>query len=86
MSLDKEGLKLALQTAFEDIEIGKTAADAADALANAIDTYVKTAIATVVIPPGTVVIAAAPIASPVLNPTPISLSGAPDSIPPGGLS
>ncbi len=42
MALDKTGLKNALQAIFTDITSGKTAADAADDFANAIDTYVKT--------------------------------------------
>lgn len=86
MALDKAGLKSTLQSIFEDVAIGKTAADAAEALADAIDTYVKTALATVNIPAGTVVIAAAPIAAPVLNPVPIPLTGGPATVPPGGLS
>lgn len=86
MALDKAGLKTALQTTFEDLSQGKTAAQAATEMADAIDVYVKTAIATVNIPAGSVVIAAAPIAAPVLNPLPIPLTGAPDDVPPGGLS
>lgn len=86
MALDKAGLKSALQGAFEDLANGKTAEDAATVLSNAIDAYVKTALATVNIPIGTVVIAAAPIAAPILNLVPIPLTGGPDTIPPGGLS
>jgi len=86
MALDKAGLKLALQTIFEDLTMGKTAEDAATQMADALDTYVKTAIATVNIPAGSVVIAAAPIAAPVLNPVPIPLTGGPMTVPPGGLS
>ena len=92
MALDTSGLQAALRAAFEDMASARpedqasTASDAATLIADAIDTYVKTAVATVNIPAGSVVIAAAPIASPVLNPTPIPLSGGPDSTPPGGLS
>jgi hypothetical protein len=86
MALDKAGLKSAFQAVFEDLAGGKTAEDAATQLADAIDTYVKTAIATVAIPPGTVVVAAAPIAAPILNAVPISLTGGPATTPPGGLS
>jgi imidazolonepropionase-like amidohydrolase len=42
MSLNKIALKNALQAAFEDIRSDKTAADAAQQLADAIDDYVKT--------------------------------------------
>jgi hypothetical protein len=94
MALDKAGLKSALQSAFEDMAEQKpegetsTVAQAATVMADAIDAYVKTALAKVFIPPGTVVTAAAPIAAPVLNPLPISLSGDPDAVGPlkGGLS
>jgi hypothetical protein len=86
MALDKAGLKSAFQATFEDLTNGKTAEDAATQMADAIDTYVKTALATVNIPAGTVVIAAAPIAAPVLNPLPIPLTGGPATVPPGGLS
>jgi len=86
MALDKAGLKSALQALFEDLSNEKTAEGAATIIADAIDAYVKTALASVSIPPGTVVIAAAPIAAPVLNPAPIPLSGGPTTVPPGGLS
>jgi hypothetical protein len=86
MALDKAGLKSAFKATFEDLTNGKTAEDAATQLADAIDTYVKTALATVSIPAGTVVIAAASIAVPVLNPVPIPLTGGPLTVPPGGLS
>lgn len=87
MALDKAGMKTALQTAFENLaDGGVTAADAATAISNAIDTYVKTALAKVVIPPGTVVIACG--MAPVLNTVPISVTGDPDGAGPlkGGLS
>jgi len=95
MALDKAGLKSALQTAFEDMAEQKpegqapsTIDQAATKMSDAIEAYVKTALAKVVIPPGTVVTGAAPIAAPVLNPLPISLSGDPDAVGPlkGGLS
>lgn len=87
MALDKSGLKSALQSIFENISgDGLSAADAATQVSNAIDAYVKTALATVNIPAGTVVVAAAPIAAPVLNPVPIPLTGGPMTVPPGGLS
>jgi hypothetical protein len=88
MALDKAGLKTAIQHVFEKIgdDNQLSAADAATQLSDAIDSYVKTALATVSIPPGTVVIAAASIAVPVLNPAPISLTGGPSTTPPGGLS
>lgn len=83
MALDKAGLQAALLSIFEDLSAGKTADMAAEEMADAIDDYVKTAIATVVIPPGTVVTAAT---AAVLNPTPILLTGGPATTPPGGLS
>lgn len=86
MALDKAGLKAAIQTTFESLANERTAADAASELADAIETFVKSALATVSIPPGTVVIAAAAIAVPVLNPVPIPLTGGPATTPPGGLS
>ena len=87
MALDKSGLHSAFKTVFENISgDGLSADDAATQLSNAIDTYVKTALATVNIPAGSVVIAAAPIAAPVLNPVPIPLTGGPTTVPPGGLS
>jgi hypothetical protein len=87
MSLNKAGLKSDLQSIFENISgDGLSASDAATQISNAIDTYVKTALATVSIPAGSVVIAAAPIAAPVLNPVPIPLTGGPTTVPPGGLS
>jgi len=89
MALDKAGLKSALQAVFENIDSGEnaqTAAEAAQAIADAVDDYVKTAIATVHIPIGTVVVGAAPIAAPVLNVAPIALTGGPATVPPGGLS
>lgn len=87
MALDKSGLKSVLQNIFENITgEGYSAEEAATHISDAIDVYVKTALATVNIPAGTVVIAAAPIAAPVLNPVPIPLTGGPSTIPPGGLS
>lgn len=86
MALDKTGLQAALASTFSDLANGKDADQAATEIANAIDTYVKTALATVSIPAGTVVIAAAPIAVPVLNPLPIPLTGGPATVPPGGLT
>lgn len=93
MALDRAGLVTALESAFESLSAQKpegdppaTANDAATAIADAIDAYVKTAIATVSIPPGSVVVAAAPIAAPVLNPLPIQLTGGPTTVPAGGLS
>lgn len=41
MALDKPGLALALKAIFEDLS-GQTAADAANAMADAIDAFVKT--------------------------------------------
>ena len=41
MALDKETLKSAIQTVLADLSADKTPADAADALATAIDTFVK---------------------------------------------
>lgn len=81
--LDKPGLKSALQTIFEDLTNGKTAEDAATQMADAIDSYVKTAIATVNVPAGTFLVAAT---AGVPNPVPIPLTGGPLTVPPGGLS
>lgn len=83
MALDKAGLKSALQATFEDLSQGKTAEQAATEMSDAIDAYVKTAIATVQVPAGTFLIAAM---AGVPNPAPISLTGDPDGVPPGGLS
>lgn len=83
MALDKAGLKSALQATFEDLSQGKTAEQAATEMSDAIDAYVKTAIATVQVPAGTFLIAAM---AGVPNPAPIPLTGDPDGAPPGGLS
>jgi predicted RNase H-like HicB family nuclease len=83
MSLDKAELKSALQAVFEDLADGKTAEDAATQLADAIDVYVKTAMATVQVPPGTFLVAAM---AGVPNPAPIPLTGGPTTTPPGGLT
>lgn len=47
MALNKASLKSALQAAFEDIRADKTAAEAAQQLADAIDSYVRAATVTV---------------------------------------
>lgn len=83
MALDKAGLKSALQSTFEDLSQGKTAEQAATELSDAIDTYVKTAIATVQVPIGTFLVAAT---GGVPNPAPVPLTGDPAGVPPGGLS
>lgn len=83
MALDKAGLKSALQTIFEDLTNGKTAEDAATQMADAVDAYVKTAIASVVVPAGTFLVAAQ---AGVPNPAPVTLTGGPATVPPGGLS
>ncbi len=83
MALDKAGLKAAFQSVFEDLDAGKTAEQAATQLSDAIDTYVKTALATVNVPAGTFLIAAT---AGVPNPVPIPLTGGPSTVPPGGLS
>lgn len=94
MSLDKSGLQSALETIFNDVSSGTTAADKAAALANAVDEYVKTALVNCSIPAGSVIISVsggsgAPAVG-VPNPTPISLTGDPDATPgtdnAGGLS
>ena len=84
MALDKAALKSTLQDIFESINGDEpmTAAEAATKISNAIDEYVKTALATVVVPPGTFLIAAT---GGVPNP-PILLTGGPATTPPGGLS
>jgi len=82
MALDKSGLQAALQTAFEDLGSGKTAADAATDIADAVDAYVKEAIATVTVPAGTFLVAAM---AGVPNPAPVPLTGDPDAGT-GGLS
>lgn len=83
MALDKAALKSAFQAVFEDLDAGKSAETAATELSDAIDTYVKTALATVQVPPGTFLIAAT---AGVPNPVPIALTGGPATVPPGGLS
>ena len=82
MSLSKNDLKAALQSAFEDVGSTKTAAEAADDLATAIDTYIKEAVAEVTIGPNTVVVNAD---GAVKNSEPIVLTGDPDAGT-GGLS
>jgi hypothetical protein len=82
MSLNKTTLKTAIQSVFEDLGTSKTAAQAAQALANAIDTYVKTAVAEVTVPTGTFLVAAQ---AGVPNAAPVSLTGDPDKST-GGLS
>lgn len=81
MSLDKSGLKAAFQSAFEGLGTSKTAEQAAIALSDAIDVYVKTAVAQVTIPAGTVITAVtdgggAPAVG-VPNVAPIALTGDP---------
>lgn len=83
MALDKAGLKTALQDIFSDLTNGKTAEQAASQMADAIDAYVKTALATVNVPAGTFLIAAQ---AGVPNPAPVPLTGGPQTTPPGGLS
>lgn len=94
MSLDKSGLKSTLETIFNDVSSGVTASDKAEALANAIDTYVKTALVNCSIPIGSVIIqvtggSGAPAVG-VPNTTPILLTGDPNASPgtdnEGGLS
>lgn len=83
MALDKAGLATALTDIFEDLDNGRTSAQRAEAIADAIDTYVKTALATVNVPAGTFLVAAT---AGVPNPVPIPLTGGPLTAPPGGLS
>lgn len=83
MALDKTGLKAAIQAIFEDISAAKPAEESATELANAIDVFVKTAIATVQVPAGTFLVAAT---AGVPNPVPIPLTGSPTGVPPGGLT
>jgi hypothetical protein len=86
MALNKPQLQAALQSAFEDVTAGKSAATAATQVSDAIDLYVRTALATVTIPPGTVLIGATgPGVVPVPNPAPISVTGDPN-LGTGGLS
>lgn len=90
MGLDKAGLESGLKTMFETLNVNITAETKAGIMATLIDAYVKTAIATTVIPPGTVIIAVsggsgAPAVG-VPNPAPISIVGDPDGLPPGGLT
>lgn len=86
MALDKAVLKSALQTTFEDLSEGKTAAQAAEEMADAIDAYVKTALATVQVPAGTFIVNVTGQAVGVPNPSPVALTGSPSGTPPGGLS
>ena len=93
MALDKAGLQSTFQSIFEGLGASKTAAQAATELSDAIDVYVKTAIATVTIPSNTVVTvvtggSGAPAVG-ILNPAPISVVGDPDDVSgqsAGGLS
>lgn len=84
MALDKAGLKSALQNVFANINgEGYSAEEAATHISDAIDSYVKTALATVNVPAGTFLIAAQ---AGVPNPAPIPLTGGPTTTPPGGLT
>jgi hypothetical protein len=85
MALDKAGLKTAIQHVFEKVgdDNQLSAADAATQLSDAIDAYVKTALATVNVPAGTFLIAAQ---AGIPNPTPVALTGGPATAPPGGLT
>lgn len=84
MALDKAGLKSALQSVFENINgEGYSADQAATHISDAIDNYVKTALATVNVPAGTFLVAAQ---AGVPNPAPVPLTGGPQTTPPGGLS
>jgi hypothetical protein len=83
MALDKAGLASALKDIFEDLDNNRTSAQRAQSIADAIDTYVKTALATVQVPAGTFLIAAQ---AGVPNPAPVALTGGPATAPPGGLS
>jgi hypothetical protein len=82
VSLDKNALKTTIQGIFEDLGTTKTAAQAAQELADAIDDYVTEAVATVTVPTGTFLVAAQ---AGVPNPTPVQLVGDPDAST-GGLS
>ncbi len=92
MSLDKSGLITALTSIFDDVEPGTTASQKATQIADALDDYVKTAIAQVTIPTGTVITtvtggSGAPAVG-VPNVAPIGLTGDPNGTPDnaGGLS
>jgi hypothetical protein len=84
MSLNKTSLKTTLQGIFENIDgDGISAEDAATQISDAIDAYVKTALATVYVPAGTFLVSAT---AGVPNPAPVPLTGGPLTLPPGGLS
>lgn len=82
MALNKASLTAALTAVFADTSPGVTPAQKADQIATAIDDYVKQAIATVTVPPGTFLIAAT---AGVPNPLPVPLTGNP-SLGTGGLT
>lgn len=89
MALDKSGLQSTLRTIFEDLSEGKSADDAATSLSDAIDVYVKTAIATVTVPSGTFIVSVtggsgAPAVG-IPNPAPVPVTGDPGAGT-GGLS
>lgn len=94
MSLNKTELKSALETIFCDVSSSCSASNKAEALANAIDEYVKTALVNCSIPAGSVIVqvtgGSGTPAVGVPNATPILLTGDPDASPgtdnEGGLS
>jgi len=90
MALDPVALKNSIQAMFEDRDVANTAEQKAQELADNIHNYIIEAIATVVIPANTFVIAVtggsgAPAVG-ILNPSPVNVIGDPDALPPGGLS
>lgn len=69
--LDKDTLKSSLKTIFETE--GNTAESVATAIANAVDTYVKSAKVTVTAPTGAIAVQGSPSAQ--SNVAPISIEG-----------
>jgi len=91
VSLDKNSLRDDIKAAFE-AAFAETDPDnrdqamtnSAQSIADAIDTYVKAAVATVVVPVGSFVVSCG--AAPVMNPVPVSVVGDPSGTPAGGLT
>jgi hypothetical protein len=72
MPLDKPGLIAQLTSIFSDVAPASTPAQKAQAIADAVDLYVKTATVTVTVPAATFLVAAT---AGVPNPAPVPVSG-----------
>lgn len=83
MAIDTASLKAELKRIFDDTNPDKTTKDAADAIADALETWIKTATVQVTATSGSIVVAGS--ATTQANADPIQISGSP-SASTGGIS